>query len=311
MNYVNDVRELIGNTPLLKLNHSNFPDTVNVYAKLEFLNPAGSIKDRTGTAMIESAEKQGLLKKGGTVIEATAGNTGIGIALASIHKGYRVICIMPEFCSTEKAILIEALGGEVIRVTNESGMSGARQLAEEMKLQIPCSVVMNQFSNPANPRIHYESTGPELYQALDGNIDYFVMGAGTGGTFSGICRFLKEKNPEIKGVLADPIGSVIGGGEPGSFEIEGIGNHFIADTMDMSLVDHVIKVSDEEAFAAVKCLAEREGLLVGSSSGAAFAAVKKLIKTDVTGTIATVFPDRSDRYLSEGIYGGVKTYGKN
>lgn len=303
MNYVNDVRELIGNTPLLKLNHSNVPDTVNVYAKLEFLNPAGSIKDRTGTAMIESAEKQGLLKKGGTVIEATAGNTGIGIALASIHKGYRVICIMPEFCSTEKAILIEALGGEVIRVSNESGMLGARRLAEDMQSQISGSVVMNQFSNPANPRIHYETTGPELYQALDGNIDYFVMGAGTGGTFSGICRFLKDKNPEIKGVLADPIGSVIGGGEPGSFEIEGIGNHFIADTMDMSLVDQVIKVSDDEAFTAVKCLAEQEGLLVGSSSGAAFAAVKKLIKTGVTGTIVTVFPDRSDRYLSEGIYG--------
>ncbi|MDO4416454.1 MAG: cysteine synthase family protein [Erysipelotrichaceae bacterium] len=303
MNYVNDIQELIGNTPLLKLNHSSLPDTVNVYAKLEYLNPAGSIKDRIGMAMIESAEKQGLLKKGGTVIEATAGNTGIGIALASIHKGYRVICIMPEFCSTEKAILIEALGGEVIRVSNESGMPGARRLAEDMQSQISGSVVMNQFNNPANPRIHYETTGPELYQALDGNIDYFVMGAGTGGTFSGICRFLKDKNPEIKGVLADPVGSVIGGGEPGSFEIEGIGNHFIADTMDMSLVDQVIKVSDDEAFTAVKCLAEQEGLLVGSSSGAAFAAVKKLIKTGVTGTIVTVFPDRSDRYLSEGIYG--------
>ncbi len=310
MNYVNDIHELIGNTPLLKLNHCGLPDTVNVYAKLEFLNPAGSIKDRTGIAMIENAEKQGLLKKGGTVIEATAGNTGIGIALASIHKGYRVICIMPEFCSAEKAILIEALGGEVIRVSNQSGMPGARQLAEEMKLQIPGSVVMNQFSNPANPRIHYETTGPELYQALDGNIDFFVMGAGTGGTFSGICRFLKEKKPEIKGVLADPIGSVIGGGEPGSFEIEGIGNHFIADTMDMNLVDRVIKVSDDEAFTAVRCLAEQEGLLVGSSSGAAFAAVRKLIQTGAAGTVVTVFPDRSDRYLSEGIYEG-KTYGKN
>lgn len=161
---------------------------------------------------------------------------------------------------------------------------------------------MNQFGNPANPRIHYETTGPEIYEALEGKIDYFVMGAGTGGTFSGITRFLKEKNPEIKGVLADPIGSVIGGGEPGSFDIEGIGNHFIADTMDLSLVDTVIKVSDAEAFGAVKDLAKREGLLVGSSSGAALAGVKKLFDTGARGTIVTVFPDRSDRYLSEGIY---------
>ena len=302
MNYVNDIHELIGNTPLLKLNHSGFGDAVQVFAKLEFLNPAGSIKDRTGMAMIQSAEQQGLLKPGGTVIEATAGNTGIGLALASLQKGYRVICIMPDFCSREKATLIRALGGEVIRVPNEIGMPGARQMAEDLHREISGSVVMNQFGNPANPRIHYETTGPEIYEALEGKIDYFVMGAGTGGTFSGIARFLKEKNPEIKGVLADPIGSVIGGGEPGSFDIEGIGNHFIADTMDLSHVDTVIKVSDAEAFGAVKDLAKREGLLVGSSSGAALAGVKKLIDTGVCGTIVTVFPDRSDRYLSEGIY---------
>ncbi|MBQ9327366.1 MAG: cysteine synthase family protein [Solobacterium sp.] len=302
MNYREDFHDLIGNTPLVKLGHLGFPEGVNVFAKLELLNPAGSVKDRTGRAMVEAAERSGQLKPGGTIIEATAGNTGIGIAFAALNKGYRVIFAVPLKFSKEKIAIMKALGAEIIQTSREGGMLEARAKADELHAQIPNSVVMGQFINPANPAAHYETTGPEIYDDLEGQIDYFVMGAGTGGTFSGVTRYLKERNPNIKGVLADPVGSTIGGGEHADYEIEGIGNDFIADTMDISLVDMVYKVSDADAFGAVKELALREGILAGSSSGAALAGVKKLVADGYKGNIVTLFPDRADRYLSKGIF---------
>lgn len=301
MKYADAMQDLIGNTPLLKINHYDFPEGVSVFAKLELLEPAGSVKDRVGKAMVEDAEKQGRLKKGGTIIEATAGNTGIGIAFAALNKGYRVIFVVPLKFSEEKQKIMRAFGAEIVHTPAEEGMLGARKKAKEIQAEIPDSVIMGQFVNPANPEAHYKTTGPEIYRDLDGHIDAFVMGAGTGGTYSGIMRYLKEKNPAIQGILADPVGSTIGGGEHGHYKIEGIGNDFIADTMDMSLVDKVYKITDEEAFEEVRQLAKREGVLAGSSSGAAFAGVIKLIQDGFKGNIVTLFPDRAERYFSEGI----------
>lgn len=273
MKYYNDIRDLIGNTPILKLNNISTKEGVNIYAKIEGTSPGGSCKDRVGIYMVEKAEKEGKLKLGSTIIEATAGNTGIGIALAAINKGYKIIFIVPDKFSIEKQKIMKALGAEIINTPKEEGMEGAINLANSLLSEIPNSLSLNQFKNEANPLAHYETTGRELYDGLDGQIDYFVAGAGSGGTISGVLKFLKENISEVKGILADPVGSIIGGGQCGTYKIEGIGNNFIPETMDMSLVDDVIKVNDEEAFDAVKLLAKKEGLIVGSSSGAAFAAV--------------------------------------
>ena len=302
MDYVDNYQDLIGNTPMLKINHIDFknPD-VNVFAKLELLEPGGSVKDRVGKAMVEAAEKDGTLKPGGTILEATAGNTGIGIAFAALNKGYHVKFVVPLKFSEEKQKIMKAFGAEIINTPAEEGMLGARAKAKELHEEIPNSVIMGQFVNPANPEAHYRTTGPEIWKQLGGKIDYFVMGAGTGGTYSGIVRYLKEQNPNIQGILADPVGSTIGGGEHGPYRIEGIGNDFIADTMDMSLVDKVYKISDQEAFDAVKLLAAKEGVLAGSSSGAALAGVMKLAADGYKGNIVTLFPDRAERYFSEGI----------
>lgn len=252
--------------------------------------------------MVEKAEKEGKLKSGSTIIEATAGNTGIGIALASINKGYKIIFIVPNKFSIEKQKIMKALGAEIINTPKEEGMEGAINLANSLLSEIPNSLSLNQFKNEANPLAHYETTGRELYDGLDGQIDYFVAGAGSGGTISGVLKFLKENISEVKGILADPVGSIIGGGQCGTYKIEGIGNNFIPETMDMSLVDDVIKVNDEEAFDAVKLLAKKEGLIVGSSSGAAFAAVLKLAEKIEEGNIVTIFPDRGDRYFSTDLF---------
>ena len=238
--YYNSVHELIGNTPLLKLNHLGIKKDVEIFAKLELWNPGGSVKDRIGTYMIKDAEDKGLLKPGGTIIEATAGNTGLGIAVAALNKGYRVIFVVPTKFSVEKQTLMKALGAEIVSTPRSEGMLGAARKAEELLKTIPNSVTLKQFENMSNPLAHYESTGPEVYNQLDGDIDYFVAGAGSGGTFTGVVKYLKEQNPNIKGVLADPIGSTIGG-EHADYDIEGIGNDFIADTMDITLVDEVIK----------------------------------------------------------------------
>ena len=273
MHYYESMKSLIGKTPLVKLNHVGVPEGVNLFVKLELWNPSGSVKDRAGLYMVEDAFAKGTLKPGGTIIEATAGNTGLGIAFAALNRGVRVIFVVP----TEKK-------------------------AEELLKQIPDSISLRQFHNMANPRAHYETTGPEIYDDLDGNVDYVVAGAGSGGTFSGILKALKERNPKIQGVLADPVGSTMGGGEHGDYNIEGIGNDFIADTMDMSLVDRVIKINDDDAFGGSRELAQKEGIFAGSSSGGAFAAAKKLIASGARGNIVFVAPDRGDRYFSKGLY---------
>ncbi len=301
-NVYDNIREMIGNTPIIRINHMGVKPGVNIYAKLELMNPAGSVKDRVGVYMIDDAKKKGLLKEGGTIIDATAGNTGIGIAVAALNQGYRVIFTVPEKFSVEKQIVMKALGAEIVHTSREGGMLGAEEKAEEMLKTIPDSISLRQFRNPANPLAHYETTGPEIYSQLDGKIDYFVAGAGSGGTFSGVVKYLKEQNPGVVGVLADPYGSTIGGGEHFDYNIEGIGNDFIADTMDITLVDKVIKINDDEAFAASRNLAKHEGILAGSSSGAALAAALKLAEEIDEGNIVTVFPDRGDRYLSKGLY---------
>jgi len=302
MNYVSDIKELIGNTPLIKLTHIDVKENVNIFAKLECFNPGGSVKDRIGVSMIEGAEKKGILRKGYTIIDATAGNTGIGIALAAINKGYNIIFVVPTKFSIEKQKLIKALGAKIINTPDEEGMLGAINKAKELLNEIPSSISLEQFENIDNPLSHYESTGPEIYEALDGNINYFLAGAGSGGTFTGIVKYLKEKDKNIKGVLVDPEGSTMVGGEHGSYKIEGIGNDFVPKTMDISLVDKVIKVNDEEAFDTVRLLAKKEGLIVGSSSGAILAAALKLTKAIESGNIVIVFPDRGDRYLSTTLF---------
>ena len=315
MKYYNSMQDLIGNTPLVKLNNMGLPQGINLFAKLELWNPAGSVKDRIGREMIEDAEKRGALKEGGTIVEGTAGNTGLGIAFAALKKGYKVIFVVPTKFSQEKQTLMKALGAEIVNTPREEGMLGAAKKAEEIRNSIEGAISLEQFKNPANPLAHYKTTGPEIYSALDGNIDYFVGGAGSGGTYSGISRYLKEQDPEIRGVLADPIGSTMGGGEHGDYNIEGIGNDFIPDTMNMKLVDKVVKVTDAEAFVSSRELARREGIFAGSSSGAAFAASKKLaLELEKNGeiekarsngkeiNIVVVFPDRGDRYFSKKLY---------
>lgn len=281
------MQELIGNTPIVRLNNMGVKPEIHIYAKLELYNPLGSVKDRVGKYMLKEAEENGLLKKGGTIVVATAGNTGLGIAFAALGRGYRLIFVVPSKFSAEKQALIRALGAEIVNTPREDGMMGAEKKAEEIMAEIPGSITLNQFASPANPRAHYETTGREIYNDMNGKIDYIVAGAGSGGTFSGILRYAKDKDPNIKGVLADPVGSTIGGGCHADYNIEGIGNDFIADTMDISLVDDVIKVTDEEAFNTSRLLAEKEGIIAGSSSGAAMAAVLKLAERIDSGNIVS------------------------
>ena len=296
-----DMQQLIGNTPLVRLNHLGLPDDVRLYAKLELFNPSGSVKDRVGKYMIENAERKGILKKGSVIVEATAGNTGLGIAFAVLNRGYQIIFVVPTKFSQEKQTLLRALGARIINTPREGGMLGAWKKAEEIRSSIPGAVTLEQFKNPANPLAHYETTGKEIYDDLP-DIDYLVAGAGSGGTYSGVVKYLKEKNKNIIGVLADPVGSTMGGGEHGNYDIEGIGNDFIADTMDMSLVDKVVKMTDSEAFEGARELAKKEGIIAGSSSGAALAAAKKLISSGARGNIVVIFPDRGDRYFTKNLY---------
>ncbi|MGN0076645.1 MAG: PLP-dependent cysteine synthase family protein, partial [Parafannyhessea sp.] len=266
--YYDSMAELVGNTPMLRINSMGVKPGVELFAKLELMNPAGSVKDRTGVWMVRDAEKSGLLKPGSTIVEATAGNMGLGIAFAALGRGYKVVFVVPGKFSQEKQTLMRALGAKIVHTPEEDGMLGAQAKMEELLGQIPNSVALRQFKNPANPRAHYESTAPEIWRDLGGHVDYFVAGAGSGGTYTGIMRYLKEKNPHVHGVLADPVGSTMGGGEHAPYSIEGIGNDFVADTMDMSLVDEVIKVNDDQAYGASRELARKEGVFAGSSSGA-------------------------------------------
>ena len=302
MNYYESMQELIGSTPLVKLNHIRTPEGVSLFAKLELWNPAGSVKDRVGQAMLDDAERTGRIRPGGAIVEATAGNTGLGIAFAALNRGYRVIFVVPDKFSQEKQTLMHALGAEIVHTPREGGMLGASAKAEELLATIPGAISLSQFKNPANPQIHHDTTGPEIWNALDGKIDYLVAGAGSGGTYSGVVRYLKEQNPDVRGILADPVGSTMGGGKHADYDIEGIGNDFIADTMDMSLVDAVVKITDAEAFAGARELAAKEGVFAGSSSGAALAAAQKLIAQGARGNVVVILPDRGDRYFSKNLY---------
>ena len=296
--------QLIGHTPLLELKHIESNDGLNatILAKLEYFNPAGSVKDRIAKSMIDDAEAAGKLKPGAVIIEPTSGNTGIGLASVAAARGYRIILVMPETMSVERRQLMKAYGAELVLTEGAKGMKGAIAKANELAASIDGSFIPGQFVNPANPKAHRESTGPEIYMDLDGNLDYFVAGAGSGGTFTGIVRFLKAHIPHLKAVLADPVGSTLGGGSHADYNIEGIGNDFVADTFDISLVDQAIKVSDDEAFDGSKKLARFEGIFAGSSSGAALSAALKLIDQGARGNIVFILPDRGDRYFSKNLY---------
>lgn len=299
------VLDMIGNTPLVRIRRFDGLERVRLYAKLEFLNPGGSVKDRIGPHMLAAAEASGKLRPGGVVIEPTAGNTGIGLALAARQKGYRVIVVVPEHFSQEKQTLMAALGAEVVNTPRAAGMVGAIDEAHRLAAEIEGAFVPQQFANPANPQAHYDTTGPELFEQLDGRIDVFVAGVGSGGTFTGVARFMKERLPHVRAVAVEPEGSILCGGEPGPHRTEGIGVEFIPDTLDTSLIDAVHTVADDDAFAMVDALARNEGLLVGSSSGAAFYAAYEEARNAPDGAVVvTVFPDGSDRYLSKNIYGG-------
>ncbi|WP_099157371.1 PLP-dependent cysteine synthase family protein [Virgibacillus ndiopensis] len=297
------IKELIGQTPLLEITNFQLPQGVQLYAKLEFYNPGGSVKDRLGQELIADALASGALKEGDTIIEPTAGNTGIGLALAALDKNLSVVFCVPEHFSQEKQLIMQALGAKIVHTPRETGMVGAIEKAKQLVNEIPNSFSPQQFGNPANPRTYYKSLAPEIWNDLKGDVDVFVAGAGSGGTFMGSAKFLKEQNPTIKNVIVEPEGSIIAGGEPGPHETEGIGMEFLPDYMDYSYMDAVHTVSDENAFDMVAQLAEREGLLVGSSSGSAMYAALQEAKIAKPGTtIVTIFPDGSDRYLSKNIY---------
>ncbi|MFD1020625.1 PLP-dependent cysteine synthase family protein [Thalassobacillus hwangdonensis] len=303
MNYVKSVQELIGKTPLIELTHIARPNDVRIFAKLEFFNPGGSIKDRLGIKLLEDAATKGMLKPGGTIIEPTAGNTGIGVALAAVGKGYRVMFVTPEKFSQEKQTLMKALGAEVVNTPTDKGMTGAIERTKELLKEIPGSFSPQQFANEANPLTYYETLGPELYNDLDGNIDIFVAGAGTGGTFMGTSRYLKEQNDQIKTVIVEPQGSILNGGASGPHRTEGIGMEFLPEYMDPAFFNAIHTIPDDIAFERVKQLAREEGLLVASSSGAALEAVlREAEHARSDAHIVTIFPDSSERYLSQGIY---------
>jgi len=300
-----NVKQLIGNTPIVELTNFQVPEGVRLFAKLEYFNPGGSVKDRLGMELIRSAEESGQLKPGGTIIEPTAGNTGIGLALAAVGTGYRVIFCVPEKFSTEKQELMRALGAEVVNTPTELGIKGAIAKSQELAASIPGAYVPQQFANPANPDAHYKTTGPEIWEQMDGQVDVFVAGAGSGGTFMGAARYLKEKNPVIKTVIVEPEGSILNGGEPGPHKVEGIGMEFLPPFMDTSYFDAIHTIEDDDSFRLVRELAAREGLLVGSSAGAAMQAVLREANIARPGTnIVTIFADGSERYLSKKIYQG-------
>ncbi|PTY77421.1 cysteine synthase [Heyndrickxia sporothermodurans] len=303
MEYAKHVSELIGNTPLVEITSYSLPKGVRIFAKLEYFNPGGSVKDRLGQYLVKRALEEGKLQEGGTIIEPTAGNTGVGLALAAIKFGVKAIFVTPEKFSIEKQTLMRALGATVVNTPTELGMQGAIEKAKELLKEIPNSYYPGQFQNFANPDTYFESLGPEIYDALDGKIDVFVAGAGSGGTFMGTSRFLKEKLPNIKTVVVEPEGSILNGGESGSHRTEGIGMEFLPPFIDREYFDEIHTISDEDAFFRLAEIARKEGLLVGSSSGAALEACLREAGQAKPGTnIVTIFPDSSERYISSGIY---------
>ncbi|MDN5709028.1 MAG: cysteine synthase family protein [Planococcus sp. (in: firmicutes)] len=305
MDYATEIQQLIGRTPVLELTHSTIPNGCRIFAKLEFFNPGGSVKDRLGVALIADAEKRGELHPGGTIVEPTAGNTGIGLAIAAIGKGYRLKLVVPQKFSMEKQTLMRALGAEVINTPTAEGIKGAIKKATEIAEQ-EGAFMPAQFANAANPDTYVQTLGPELWEQMDGKIDIFVAGAGSGGTFMGTSRYLKAQNQAIKTVIVEPEGSILNGGESGPHKTEGIGMELIPPFMDTQYFEDIHTITDKEAFAAVSELAQKEGLLVGSSSGAAFVAALREAQSAKPGShIATVFADSSERYLSQDIYGAL------
>ena len=299
--------ELIGKTPLLELVHieQDLGLKAKLFAKLEYFNPTGSIKDRAAISMIVDAEEKGLLKQGATIIEPTSGNTGIGIASVATAKGYKAIIVMPDTMSVERRQLIAAYGAEIVLTPGKDGMKGAIAKAEELKKEIPGSIIAGQFVNPANPRIHYETTGPEIYEDTNGSVDILVSSVGTGGTITGTGKFLKEKKPSVKVVAVEPKDSpVLSGGVAGPHKIQGIGAGFVPEVLDTSIYDEVICIENDEAFEYGKLIGKKEGVLVGISSGAALAAGIKLAqrKENEGKNIVVILPDSGDRYLSTPLF---------
>lgn len=303
----NNVTELIGKTPILKLNNFTKAEGVdaNIFAKLEYFNPAGSVKDRIANAMISDAEAKGELKPGATIIEPTSGNTGIGLASVGTAKGYKVILTMPETMSVERRNLVKAYGAEVVLTEGAKGMKGAIEKANELKDATPSAVILGQFVNPANPKAHYETTGPEIWADTEGKVDAFIAGVGTGGTLSGVGKYLKEQNPDVKIFAVEPETSpVLSEGHGGSHKIQGIGAGFVPDTLNTSVYDEVIPVPNEAAFETGNKIAKTEGILVGISSGAAVWAAKQLAARDEFKgkNIVVLLPDTGDRYLSTDLF---------
>ena len=300
-----DVTELMGSTPMLHLHHVVPSGAADVYAKLEFLNPGGSVKDRAALGMILDAEKRGVLKPGATIIEATAGNTGVGLALVGVHRGYKVILFVPEGFAEEKCILMRGFGATVIRTPEAEGMRGAITRARALEAETPDAFAALQFENLANPDFHHDTTARELWEQMEGRIDAYVAGVGTGGTFSGVARFLKEQNPRILTVAVETQGSILQGGTPGHHKVEGIGVSFIPGTFQREHCDEIVMVNDPEAFKMVTRLAAEEGVAAGSSAGAAVeAAVRIAARLGKGKRVATIIPDSAERYLSKNIFAG-------
>lgn len=299
--------QIIGGTPLLELSgiEKEYGLKARLLAKLEYFNPAGSVKDRVAKVMLDEAEKAGELRPGAVVIEPTSGNTGIGLAAVAAARGYKAVIVMPDTMSEERRRLVKAYGAELVLTDGKKGMTGAIEKAEELKAEIPGSIIAGQFVNPANPKAHFETTGPEIYDDTDGKVDIFVAGVGTGGTVTGVGKYLKSKNPDIKIVAVEPSDSaVLSGKSAGPHKLQGIGAGFVPEVLDMSVCDEIMTVTSEQAFAAGREMGRREGVLVGISSGAALHAAKELAKREENEgkTIVVLLPDTGDRYLSTELF---------
>ena len=305
MSIYKSASQLIGNTPLLELTAMEKALNLQsrVLAKLEYLNPAGSAKDRVALSMIEDAENRGLLQPGSVIIEPTSGNTGIGLACVSASRGYRTMIVMPDSMSIERQRLMKAYGAEIVLTDGKLGMQGAIDKAVALSKEIPLSFIPDQFSNPANARAHYETTGPEIWQDTQGDIDIFVAGVGTGGTITGVGRYLKEKNPKVEIVAVEPADSpLLSGGKAGPHGLQGIGANFIPKVLDTEIYDHILPVTEQEAYSAARLLGKTEGILVGISSGAALHAALTLAQENAGKTIVVLLPDTGDRYLSTSLF---------
>ena len=300
-----DITELVGQTPMLRLKRLGPSTAGEIFAKLEYLNPGGSVKDRAAIGIIRRAEQEGLLKSGGTIVEATAGNTGIGLALIGVNRGYKVALFVPERFSEEKVKIMQALGASVTRTPDEQGMLGAIKQAQEYAAKTPGSFMALQFDNPSNPDYHYETTAEEIFEQMEGNLDAIVIGSGTAGTFTGVARYMKKRLPRVLTFAVETQGSILGGGPPGKHKVEGIGASFIPKNFDRSVCDEILMVSDKDAFDTVKELAAKEGVLSGSSGGAnVFAAIQVAKRLGAGKRIVTMIPDSAERYLSKKIFEG-------